>query len=57
MQLEIASCFSSELALLCNNLVLTPYLSGSSLESWFSWLRRGVQKTMKKRRKQTEEKH
>ena len=27
------------------------------LESWFSWLWGGIQKTLKKRRKQTEEKH
>ena len=40
-----------------NNLVLTSYLSGIYLESWFSWLWDSVQKISKKRRKQTEEKH
>ena len=45
------------MTLLSNNLVLTSYLSGIYLESWFSWLWGGVQKTSKKRRKQTEEKH
>ena len=44
----------SQLTLLSNNLVLTPYLSGIYLKSWFSWLWGGVQKTSKKRRKQTE---
>ena len=33
------------------------YLSGVYLESWFSRLRRGVLKTLKRRRKHTEEKH
>ena len=47
----------SQFTLLSNNLVLTSYLSGIYLESWFSWLRGGVQKTSKKRRKQTGEKH
>ena len=42
---------------LSNNLALTSYLSGIYLESWFSWLLGGVQKTSKKRRKQTEGKH
>ena len=47
----------SQLILLSNNLELTSYLSGIYLESWFSSLSGGVQKTLKKRRKQTEEKH
>ena len=54
---RLKSMFFSQLALLSNNLVLTSYLSGIYLESWFSWLWGGVQKTSKKRRKQTEEKH
>ena len=33
------------------------YLSGVYLESWFSRLGGGVPKTLKKRRKHTEEKH
>ena len=45
-----------QLILPCNNLVLTSYLSGFYLESWFSWWWVGVQKTLKKRRKVTEEK-
>ena len=45
--------FFSQLTLLSNNLVLAPYLSGIYLESWFSWLWGGVQKTLKKSRKQT----
>ena len=49
--------FFSKLTLLSNNLVLTSYLSGIYLESWFFWLWGGVQKTSKKRRKQAEEKH
>ena len=32
------------------NLVLMSYLSGICLESWFSWLGGGVQKTLKKKR-------
>ena len=43
-----------QLALLSNNLVI---LSGIYLESWFSWLGGEVQKTSRKRLKQTEEKH
>ena len=54
---KLKSMFFSQLTLLCNNLVSTSYLSGIYLESWFSWLRGEVQKTSKKRRKQTEEKH
>ena len=47
MQLEV-------LALLSNNLVLMSHMSGIYLESWFSWFSwGGVQKTLKKRRKQT----
>ena len=37
--------------------ILASYLSGIYLESWLSWLWGGVQKTLKKGRKQTEEKH
>ena len=48
--------FFSQLTLLSNNLVLAPYLSGIYLESWFSWLWGGVQKTLKKSRKQTKKK-
>ena len=43
--------------MLSNIIALMAYLSGVYLESWFSWLWGGVQKTSKKRRKQTEEKH
>ena len=32
-------------------------MSGIYLELWFSWLGRGVQKTLKKRKKHTDEKH
>ena len=39
-----------QLTLLSNNLALTSYLSGTYLESWFSWLSGGA-------RKHTEEKH
>ena len=49
--------FFPQLALFSNNLVLTSYLSGIYLESWFSWLWGGVQKTSKKRRKHIEERH
>ena len=45
---KLKSMFLSQLALLSNNLVLTSYLSGIYLESWFSWLWGGVQKTSKK---------
>ena len=41
----------SQLTLLSNNLLLTSYLSGIYLESWFCWSWGGVQKTLKKRRK------
>ena len=54
---KLKSMFFSQLTWLSNNLVLTSYLSGIYLESWFFWLWCGVQKTSKKRRKQTEEKH
>ena len=54
---KLKSMFFSQLTLLSNNLVLTSYLSGFYLESWFSWLWGGVQKTSKKRRKHIEEKH
>ena len=43
--------FFCQLTLPFNNFVLTPYLRGIYLESWFSWLWGGVQKTSKKRRK------
>ena len=46
-----------QLALLSNNLVLMSNLSGIYLESLFSWLGGGVQKTLRKRKKQTEEKY
>ena len=46
-----------QLTLLPNNIVLTSYLGGFYLEPWFSSLWGGVQKTLKKRRKQAEEKH
>ena len=49
--------FFSQLTLLSNNLVLASYLSGIYLESWFSWLWGEVQKTLKKRRKQAEQKN
>ena len=35
--------------LLSNNHVLISYLSGIYLESWFSWLRRGLQKAWEKK--------
>ena len=54
---ELKSMFFPRLTLFSNNLALTSYLSGIYLESWFSWLWGGVQKTSKKRRKQTEENH
>ena len=73
MQLEVPSClrygpkslhmhmlkltFFDQLPLLSNNHVLMSYLRGIYLGSWFSWLVGGVQKTLKRRRKQTEEKH
>ena len=38
-------------------LLLTSYLGVIYLKSWFSWLWGGVQKALKKRRKQAEEKH
>ena len=44
--------FFPQLTLLSNNFVLTSYLRGIYLESWFSWLWGGVEKTLKKRRKQ-----
>ena len=40
----------SQLTLLFNNLVLTSYLSGIYLESWFSWLWGGVQKKEEKKK-------
>ena len=49
--------FFSQLTLLSNNLVLTLYLSVIYLESWFFWLWGGLQKTLKKSKKQKEEKH
>ena len=52
-----AKFFFSQLTLLSNNLVLTLYLSVIYLESRFSWLWGGVQKTWKKSKKQKEEKH
>ena len=55
--LQLKSMFFPQLTLLCDNLVLTSYLRGIYLESWFSLLWGGVQKTSKKRRKQAEEKH
>ena len=48
--------FFSQLTLLFYNLVLTSYLSGIYLESWSSSLWARVQKTLKKRGKQAEEK-
>ena len=49
--------FFFQLALLSNNFVLASYLSGIYLESRFSWLCGEMQRTLKKRRKQIEEKH
>ena len=57
MMHRLKSMFFSQLTLLSNNLVLTLYLSVIYLESWFSWLWGGVQKTLKKSKKQKEEKH
>ena len=57
MMHRLKHMFFSQLTLLSNNLVLMSCLSGIYLESWFSWLWGGVPKTLKKRRKQTEEKY
>ena len=46
-----------QLTIFPNNIVLTSYLSSFYWELWFSWLWVGVQKTLKERRKQTEEKY
>ena len=46
-----------QLTMFPNNIVLTSYLSSFYWELWFSWLWVGVQKTLKERRKQTEEKY
>ena len=47
MQLEVLALFS-------NNLALMSHMSGIYLELWFSWFSwGGVQKMLKKRRKQT----
>ena len=54
---RLKSIFFSKLTLLPNNLVLKSSLSGIYLESYFSWLWGGVQKTLMRGRKQTEEKH
>ena len=54
---RLKSMFFSQLTLVSRNLVLTLYLSDIYLESFYSWSWGGVQKTLKKRRKQTEEKH
>ena len=43
-------------ALLSINVVLMSYFSDICLETWFSWFRGGVCKTMKKKRKLTEKK-
>ena len=51
---RLKSIFLYQLTLLSNNLVLMSYLSGTYLESWFSRLGGGVQKTLKKRREQIE---
>ena len=54
---RLKSMLFSKLTLLSNSLVLTSYLSGVYVESIIvSWLCGRVQKTLKKRRKQTEEK-
>ena len=44
-----------QLTLVSINLVSLSYLSGLYLESWFSWLGGGMQKTLRKRRKRSEE--
>ena len=54
---KLKSMFFSQLTLLSYNLVLMSHLSGIYLKSWSSWLRVGVQKILKKRGKQAEEKH
>ena len=54
---RLKSMFFYQLTLLSNNHVLMSCLIGTYLESSFSWLGGGVQKTSKKRRKKTEEKH
>ena len=45
---KLKSMVFYQLILLSNNLVLLSYLSCIYLESWFSWLGGGVQKTLKK---------
>ena len=54
---ELNSIFFYQLTVVSNNHVLVSYLSGIYLESWFYWLVGGLQKALKKRRKQTKEKH
>ena len=54
---KLKSMFFSQLTLLSYNLVLMSHLSGIYLKSWSSWLRVGVQKILKKRGKQAEERH
>ena len=49
--------FFYQLTLLSNNHILMSYLSGIYLESRFSWLWGRMQKTLRKKRKQKEEKH
>ena len=44
-----------QLTLVSINLVSLSYLSGLYLELWFSWLGEGMQKTLRKRRKRSEE--
>ena len=43
--------FFSQLTLLSDDLALTSYSSYIYLESWFSWLLGGVQKTLQKKKK------
>ena len=53
---RLKSMFFYQLTPLSNNHVLMSYLGGFYLESWFSWLGGRVQKTLKRRRKETEQK-
>ena len=54
---SLKSMLFYQLALLSNNLLLMSYLSRIYLESCFSWLWGGMQKTLRKRIKQAKEKH
>ena len=48
--------FFSQLTLLSDDLALTSYSSYIYLESWFSWLLGGVQKTLQKKKENRQKK-